>query len=342
MRLSAPRRPPGAPSTGHVGPSAYPGRMSATKKILLPDTTPLDPRLPAGWVGVSVDARAEIPAEHHDAQGLVIWGASRRHLASAARDLPELRFVQSLAAGVEGILAAGLREDIAIGTGAGLHSRTVPEHTLAMLLALLRRIPQSLDAQAEHRWAHEIGGIQPLRPEGRLTSLLGTRVLIWGFGDIGQHLAPLLRALGAEVRGVARSAGTRAGVEVIAADEVREALPQTDILISILPGGPATERVIGAEVLAALPEHAMLVNVGRGTVVDQTALREALEAGTIGAAAIDVTEPEPLPAEDPLWEAPNLLITPHAAGGRPVGADERIEENLMRFEAGEELLHPAR
>lgn len=325
-----------------VPAAAYPGAMSATKKILLPDTTPLDPVLPDGWEAVTVDARAAVPAEHHDARGLVVWGASRRHLASAAADLPDLRFIQSLAAGVEGILAAGFRDDVVIGTGAGLHSVTVPEHTLAMLLALLRRIPESLAAQRERRWADEIGGIQPLRPDGQLTSLYGARVLVWGFGDIGQHLAPLLTALGADVQGVARSAGERAGFPVIAADDVRSVLPETDILISILPGGPETEQAIGAEVLAALPAHALVVNVGRGTVLDQAALRDALEAGTISGAALDVTDPEPLPTDDPLWSAPNLLITPHAAGGRPVGADARIEQNLARFEAGETLINPAR
>src|SRR5699024_2409493 len=107
---------------------------------------------------------------------------------------------------------------------------------------------------------------------------------------------------------------------------------------------PATERTAGAvgrEVLAALPDHALLLNVGRGATVDQTALREALEAGTLGGAAIDVTEPEPLPQNDPLWDAPRLLITPHAAGGRPVGADGRITENLRALRDGQELLHVA-
>ncbi|PZO60727.1 MAG: phosphoglycerate dehydrogenase, partial [Pseudoxanthomonas suwonensis] len=130
----------------------------------------------------------------------------------------------------------------------------------------------------------------------------------------------------------ARSAGERAGFEVLADDDVLKALPEVDILIDILPGGEATRGMIDAEVLAALPDHAVLINVGRGTTVDQQALREALEGGTLGAAALDVTDPEPLPAEDPLWDAPRLLITPHAAGGRPVGADERIRENLLALE----------
>ena len=310
-------------------------------KILLPDTVPLDPVLPEGWEAVTVDARAEIPAEHHDAAVLVVWGSSRRHLASAAEELESLQLVQSLSAGVDGILAAGFAEHVVIATGAGLHSRTVSEHSLALLLSLVRRLPESREAQQRHEWSSELGGLQPLHPEGRLTTLLGARVLIWGFGQIGQTLAPTLQALGAEVRGAARSAGTRAGFEVIAESDVMAALPEVDVLIDILPATEETAGAVGREVLAALPDHAIVLNVGRGTTVDQAALREALEAGTLGSAAIDVTDPEPLPQDDPLWAAPRLLITPHAAGGRPVGADERIGENLLALVEGTELLHVA-
>lgn len=310
-------------------------------KILLPDTVALDPALPEGWEAAVVDARAEIPAEHHDADVLVLWGPSRRHLASAASDLPRLRFVQSLSAGVEGILAAGFREDVVIANGAGLHSATVTEHTVALLLTLVRRIPEALEAQERHEWSEELGGLQPLHPEGRITTLIGANVLIWGFGQIGQTLAPILQGLGANVRGAARSAGERAGFEVIAESDVRSVLPTTDVLVNILPATDATRGAVDADLLAVLPDHALFVNVGRGTTVDQTALREALEAGTLGGAALDVTDPEPLPADDPLWDAPRLVITSHAAGGRPVGADERIARNLQAFVDGSEIFSVA-
>lgn len=309
-------------------------------KILLPDSTALDPELPAGWEAVVVDARAEIPAEHADAEALVLWNPSRAHLASAAA-LPQLRIVQSLSAGVENIVAAGFAPGVPILTGAGLHSLTVAEHTVGLLLSLLRSLPESLDAQRRHEWSWEIGGPQPLNPPERLNSLVGARVLVWGFGQIGQTLAPVLAGLGAEVRGVARSAGERAGFPVVAEADIAAELPGTDVLVDILPGGDATRHAIDAAVLAALPDRALVVNVGRGSTVDPVALREALEAGTLGGAALDVTEPEPLPADDPLWDAPRLLLTPHSAGGRPVGADARIAENLRRLDAGEDLLHPA-
>ncbi|UYG17840.1 phosphoglycerate dehydrogenase [Brachybacterium huguangmaarense] len=308
-------------------------------KVLLPDTIELSPVLPAGWESAVVDARAEIPAEHHDADALVVWGSSRRHLASAARDLPRLRLVQSLAAGVEGILAAGFGDEVVIASGTGLHSRTVSEHALALILALVRRLPEALAAQDDHEWSSEIGGIQPLHPAGRITTLLDANVLIWGFGDIGQTLAPLLASMGAHVRGVARSAGRRAGFEVVEEDSVRDLLGEIDILVDILPASEATAGVIDADVLAALPDHALVVNVGRGTTVDQAALRAALADGTIAGAGLDVTDPEPLPADDPLWDAPHLLLTPHGAGGRPVGADERIVHNLRALGGDGEFDH---
>lgn len=311
-------------------------------KILLPTTMPLDPRLPHGWEAAPVDAREEIPGEHLDADALVVWGASSRHLASAAR-MDRLRLVQSLAAGVDGILAAGLPEDVRIASGAGLHSATVTEHTLALLLSLVRRLPEAARAQQRGEWSRELGGLQPLHPaDGRVTTLLDARVLIWGFGEIGQHLAPLLAALGAQVTGVARTAGERAGFPVVPVEEIAEHLPRTDVLISILPMSRRTERAVDAEVLAALPSHALVLNVGRGGTLDQQALRHALEEGSIAGAALDVTDPEPLPADDPLWSAPNLLITPHAAGGRPVGADARIEHNVRALVEGTALLHEVR
>lgn len=310
-------------------------------KILLPDTLDLAPALPDGWEAVTIDARAEIPPEHHDGAVLVVWGASRAHLASAAQNLHDLRLVQSLSAGVEGILAAGFEQEVPIATGAGLHSKTVTEHTVALLLTLLRRIPEVLEAQQRREWSRELGGLQPLRPAGRITTLLDANVLIWGFGEIGQTLAPVLQVLGANVRGAARSAGERAGFEVIAEGDVLGELPGTDVLINILPATEQTAGVVSHDVLAALPDHALFINVGRGATVDQVALREALEAGTLGGAALDVTDPEPLPEDDPLWTAPRLVLTPHAAGGRPVGATERIERNLRALVDGTDLLHLA-
>src|SRR5699024_8905258 len=160
----------------------------------LPDTITLDPDLPPGWESVVVDAHAEIPPEHHDGDVLVVWGPSREHLRSGARVLTQVRLVQALSAGMDKIVAAGFSPSVRLASGSGLHDRTVCEHTLALVLSLLRRIPEALAAQREHHWSRELGGPQELHPADRVTTLIGARVLIWGFGGIAQTMAPLLRA----------------------------------------------------------------------------------------------------------------------------------------------------
>ena len=306
-------------------------------KILLPSSVPLAPSLPQDVSAVVYDAAAPVPEEHLDAEALVVWGNRREDLVAVAGRMPNLRWVQTLAAGPDAVLSAGFAPGVVVTSGVGLHDATVTEHALALTLALLRRLPQAAAAQAQHRWADEIGGIQPLRPDGAVTSLIGARVLVWGFGNIGRNLAPLLRGLGAEVRGVARTAGRRDGFDVVAEEDLNAELARTDVLIMILPATPQTERALDADRLAALPPHAFVVNVGRGSTVDEDALADALTSGGIAGAAVDVTAVEPLPADSDLWDLPNLLITPHAAGGRPVGADELVAENLTALRAGEQL-----
>jgi len=306
-------------------------------KLLLPDSLPLAPAVPEGVEAVPYDASAPVPDEHLDAEALVVWGSSGADLRAVAGRMPQLRWVQTLAAGPDAVLAAGFPDDVVITAGSGLHSRTVTEHALALILALVRRLPAAARAQAEHRWADELGGVQPLHPDGAVTTMIDARVLIWGFGAIGQTLAPLLHQLGARVRGVARSSGERSGFAVVAEEDLNQELRQTDVLVMILPSTPATTRALDADRLAALPAHAYVVNVGRGSTVDEPALVAALVAGRIAGAALDVTGTEPLPADSPLWDAPNLLLTPHAAGGRPVGADELISGNLAALLAGRDL-----
>jgi phosphoglycerate dehydrogenase-like enzyme len=306
-------------------------------KLLLPDSLPLAPVLPEGVRAVVYDAAAPVPEEHLDAEALVVWGSSAGDLRAVAGRMPRLRWVQTLAAGPDAVLAAGFPDGVVVTAGLGLHDATVTEHAVALVLTLLRRLPAAARAQAEHRWAPELGGVQPLRPAGAVTSLIGARVLVWGFGHIGQTLAPVLRSLGAEVRGAARAAGERAGFPVVGEPDLDAELARTDVLVMILPATPRTTHALDAARLAALPPHAYVVNVGRGSTVDEAALVEALTAGRIAGAALDVTEVEPLPPGSPLWDAPGLVLTPHAAGGRPVGADDLISANLAALLAGREL-----
>ena len=306
-------------------------------KLLLPNSLPLSPALPDGAEAVSYDVSTPVPDEHLDAEAMVVWGSSGDALAAVAGRMPALRWVQALAAGPDAVLVAGFPPEVVITSGTGLHDRPVTEHALALVLSLVRRLPAAARAQAGHRWAGELGGLQPLHPDGTVTTLLGARVLVWGFGSIGQRLAPLLRALGAQVRGVARSAGERSGFPVVPEEDLEDELACADVLVMVLPATEGTRHALDARRLAVLPAHALVVNVGRGSTVDEEALVDALSEGRIAAAALDVTAVEPLPAESPLWDAPNLVLTPHAAGGRPVGADELISANLAALLAGGEL-----
>ncbi len=311
-------------------------------KLLLPTSTPLSPDVPEGVTLVRYRPDEPIPADHADAEALVVWGNPPEQLRDCARRLRGLRWVQALTAGTEQVEAAGFAPGVVITSGRSLHDRTVAEHTLALVLAAARRLHRLVRAQIGHRWAGELGGIQPVHEPGSFRTLRDAQVLIWGFGSIATTLAPLLTALGARVTGVARSAGVRAGYPVVGVEDLPDRLPGTDLLIMILPGTPENHHALNADRLALLPPHAWLVNVGRGSTVDTDALLAALRAGRLGGAALDVFDPEPLPPDSPLWDEPDVIISPHAAGGRPLGADALIAANLRALLAGEPLTNVVR
>ncbi|WP_028922691.1 NAD(P)-dependent oxidoreductase [Pseudonocardia acaciae] len=306
-------------------------------KLLYPTNVDGLPEAPADVTVVGYDPRLPIPAEHHDAEVLVSWGSTTELMREAADRLTKLRWVQGLAAGPDEVLAAGFAPDVAITSGRSLHDDTVAEHALALILAGLRGLHLLVAAQPEHRWRADLGGPRVERADGRLETLHGANVLIWGFGAIAETLAPLLTALGATVTGVARRAGERAGYPVRAAADLPALLPGTDVLVMILPHAPDTANALSAELLALLPARSWLVNVGRGSTVDEDALVDTLRAGRIAGAALDVFRTEPLPADSPLWTLPNVIITPHTAGGRPRGAAALVTENLAAFLAGRPL-----
>ncbi|MFC4065254.1 phosphoglycerate dehydrogenase [Actinoplanes subglobosus] len=306
-------------------------------KVLLPGSIALDPELPAGVRAVVYDVRAPVPEEHLDAEVYVVWGNSAGNLADAARRLEAVRWVQTLAAGPDAVLQAGFAADVVVTAGLGLHDRTVAEHTLGLVLAAARRLNLLVRAQLGRRWAGELGGLQPVREVGSFRTLGDARVVIWGFGGIAARLAPLLAALGAKVTGVARHAGERHGFPVVTEADLPGLLPSADLLINILPATPETERILGTAVLDRLPAHAWVVNVGRGATLDESALLAAIRAGRLAGAALDVFETEPLPVTSGLWDEPNVIITPHAAGGRPEGASALISENVAAYREGRPL-----
>lgn len=303
-------------------------------KILVPDT--IDLPLPDidNLDVVTFPAKSESFAGHEDAEMLVVWQNAPRNLAAAVRELSNLRLVQALAAGPDTVLAAGFGDSVQVASGRGLHDIPVAEHTLALTLAAVRRLAHLVDEQRAHRWDSAYNPAQADPATRSQYTLHGATVAIWGFGSIAALVAPMLAALGAHVVGIATTAGERHGFPVVASDGVDELLARTDVLVSLVPHTAETESLFDAGVFSRLKPGAVFVNAGRGRTVDEAALLHALESGQLRAAAIDVTREEPLAPESALWDAPNLLITPHIAGNRPMGAPELVTANARALLEG--------
>jgi phosphoglycerate dehydrogenase-like enzyme len=245
------------------------------------------------------------PAEHVDATVVVVGYENASATGARFAELPKLRLVQTLNAGYEQWLPH-LPDGVMLSNGRGAHGGSSAEWVVAALLAIYRELARFIDDQAHGVW----------RPKDTDT-LLGKRVVILGAGDLAVNLASRLAPFGTEVTMFGRRA--RPGVRGLG--DVAEFLPDADVVVAMLPETPSTRHVVGAAFLAALPDGAIVVNAGRGGAVDTDALLAELNAGRLRA-ALDVTEPEPLPQGHPLWSAPGLLLTPHVAGST-VGAWER-------------------
>jgi phosphoglycerate dehydrogenase-like enzyme len=237
--------------------------------------------------------------------------------------MAHLRVVQTLSAGVDW-LRGRVPSGITVCNARGVYDGPVAEWVVGAILAIQRGLVESRDAQLKKQW-------RPFEPE----ELAGLRVVILGFGSIGAAVADRLRPFRVEVVGVARM--RRQGV--LGLDDLDEVLQSADILIDLLPLSAETAGFVDAHRLALLPPGALLVNAGRGATVDTPALVEALQAGHLRA-ALDVTDPEPLPSNHPLWRLPNVLVSPHVAGDSPTSlarAYALVGDQIRRFAAGERL-----
>jgi phosphoglycerate dehydrogenase-like enzyme len=239
------------------------------------------------------------------------------------RALPHLRLVQLVTAGAERFIGA-LPEGVVLCNARGAHTPSTAEWVMAATLGAQRGIPFFTREQDAGRWTFR-----------RQHTLVGARVLIVGAGDIGRALGRMLDGFGVELEFVARTA--REGVH--ATGELPRLLPEADVVIVVVPVTPETTGMVDAVFLAAMKDDALLVNAARGVVVDTDALLAELTSGRLRA-ALDVTEPEPLPPGHPLWSAPGLLLTPHVGGEIP-GTVERgvasVAAQLRRVLAGEPL-----
>ena len=277
-----------------------------------------------------VYARSSTVTPEQLAAATVIFGWPR---AESMKQAVSLKWFQTMWAGTEEY-AGFLPEGILFTSSSGSNSRSVAEHMLTGLMAVCRRLPAYLDSQRAHVW----------KDEGPMKTILGGTVLVLGAGNVGSTFAGLCQGLGAKTIGLKRSVtGPVAGFdEVRPMDELDALLPQADVAALTLPHSPQTAGLMNADRIARMKDDAILISAGRGSVLDQDALVRAMTAGKLWGAALDVTDPEPLPDNSPLWDVPNLLLTPHVAGGLRLEITRRkcvemAQENLRRYLAGEPL-----
>ena len=248
---------------------------------------------------------------------------------------PALEWLQTNSAGVEPYIQPGvLAGDTLLTNATGAYGLAIAEHMLGMLLELFKKLELYRDAQKSGAW----------QSQGAVKAVYGSTVLVLGMGDIGGEFAARCKALGAKVIGVRRSPRPcpEYADEVHLLEDLDSLLPQADVVAVTLPGTDATRGLMSRERLAKMKEGAVLLNVGRGFIVDTEALCDALERGHLSGAGVDVTDPEPLPPTHRLWNIPTAVVTPHISGFYHLReTHERIVgiflENLRRFQAGEPL-----
>ncbi len=251
---------------------------------------------------------------------------------------PNLKWLQCSFAGVDKYTAPGTfaRPDAMLTNASGAYGITIAEHMICVLLMMMRRMPEYQALIARRGW-EIIGDIR---------SIYGSTVTVVGMGDIGSNFGRRLKAMGATVRGVRR---TELPVpdwcdEAYTVDRLQEAVKGADVVALCLPGTQNTRNILDKQVLDAMDEGAYVINVGRGTAIDQQALFEALSSGKLAGAALDVANPEPLPRDHFLWDAPNLLLTPHVSGNMSLAKTCQLVidiflDNLSRWDKGESLEH---
>ena len=257
------------------------------------------------------------------------------------KEARKLKWIHSTAAGVAQLMYSELRDSgIMVTNPSGIFSVPMAEHTMGLLLALARNFPDSVRGQDRARWAQQEIWDQPQH----LTELNGKVLLIVGYGSIGREVAKRAKAFDMRVWGMTRSGmGEQAYVEnIFAVSQLAEALPDADYVMICAPETAETKDLIGAAEIAKMKRGARLINVARGSLLDETALVQALESGALGGAALDVAQTEPLPAESPLWKAPNLFITPHTSGVSDRLWDRQtaiLIDLLERWFAGQDLFN---
>lgn len=252
-------------------------------------------------------------------------------MAKAIANATQMKWLNSIYAGVDGMpleLLSGRR--VTVTNGAGINAITIAEYVIMGMLTVAKGYAQVVRAQDRQEWLHDSPG---------KAELFGSKALLLGYGAIGKLIEERLKGFGVETTAVRRTPGPG----TIGPDEWRGKLDGFDWVILAVPATPETEKMIGEAELSFMKSSATLVNIARGSVVDQEALVSALRNKQIGAAFLDVTDPEPLPAGHPLWSLDNAHITMHLSGRAQTlmfqRAGQRFLENLARYRDGAALLH---
>ena len=277
------------------------------------------------------NTEADIPQSDFDAD--IIYGFA----PSIVKTSKNLKWLCVPWAGVDSLMVPGYfaNEDCLISNAAGAYGVSIAEHMIAVAIVMLRRLNEFLDETRNGKW------LSP-RPQ---KSLKDCRITVLGTGDIGTTFAKRARAFEpTNIIGVNRSGKSRETVydKVLPVSEFNSVLPQTELLAMCIPATPETKNILSRKRLALMPEGAYVINVGRGSAIDEEALADNLESGHIAGAALDVFQEEPLPKESRLWKMKNLVITPHVAGNMtlPYTKDKNVEmflEDLRNFTTGKPL-----
>jgi len=299
------------------------------KVVLSERLKPIISRLPSdpeiAWYSDNDSCLAALPGAE------VFWVDFKvNDIAKAIEAGADLKWLTTQGTGVDGWPLAIIKErQLVLTNGAGVGAIPISEYVVMGLLAGLKGFPELVRAQDSREWLKT----PPSRAE-----MYGKRALIYGYGGIGRAIAERLRPFGVHVTGVRRNPGDEPGV--IAATNWEAALPETDLLILSVPLTGATRALVSTTQLAALPKGAWVANIARGGLIDAAALIASLKSGHLGGAYLDVTDPEPLPADSELWSLPNVILTPHSSWATEhqlERAAEIFRENFERYLRGETL-----
>ena len=277
----------------------------------------------------------------YDTEVLFLWGGTGQPPERYLSRSKNLKWIHTFSAGTDALAASPTlrsRPDILITNAKGIHGPVMALTTLGYIISFLRRFPELYRAQQDHVWKQRFIS-EPSTAQGKVVCVVGA-------GAIGTEVGKLCKAIGMYTIGVKRTICELPGCdEVLPNSRLNEALPRADFVVVVTPSTAETHHLINAERLSYMKSDAVLINIGRGPVVDTHALIDALERGSIGGAALDAFEEEPLPASSPLWDFPNVIVTPHCSAVNSQYLDHAVRQFcdlLTLYEAGKPLYNLVR